>query len=381
MRIKDTKLNWSLNVAARLFVGLVFIFSSFVKGVDPMGTAFKITDYLTAWQFGSLSFEWLQPAALFLAMLLITMEFLVGMLLLTGSFRRLTAWLLVLMMLFFTATTLYDAISNKVSDCGCFGDAVKLTNWQTFWKNIILDVPTIWIFLTRGLRLKKRTERDTLVVIFAVVLMVIFGLFNINNEPCIDFRAWKVGNQMVEMDENLKVKSYLTYRNKATGESQEFASEELMQKMEDPAWEESWEWESSRVEDPHQIKADGFAMMDLEMNDHAQELIASEDYLMMATLYDIGKVDEKGIAAIQWMYEYCNENNVQMVLLTCALPEEIQHFLHQIGLDEVEYYFADGTAIKTIMRSNPGFTLMKGGKVLGKWHYRKSRRVEDIELN
>lgn len=381
MQIKDTKLNWLLNVGARVFVGLVFVFSSFVKGVDPMGTAFKITDYLTAWQFGGLSLEWLQPAALFLSMLLITMEFLVGMLLLTGSFRRSTAWLLALMMLFFTATTLYDAITNKVSDCGCFGDAIKLTNWQTFWKNIVLDVPTVWIFLTRGLRLKKRTERDTLVVIFAVVLMAIFGLFNINNEPCIDFRAWKVGKQMVDMDESLQVKSYLTYRNKATGESQEFLSEELMQKMQDPAWEESWEWESSRVVDPHQIQADGFAMMDLEMNDHAQELISSEDYLMMVTLYDVGKVDEKGIAALKRMREYCNENNVQMVLLTCALPEDIQQFLHRIDLDDLEYYFADGTAIKTVMRSNPGFTLMQGGKVLGKWHYRKSRGIEDIEID
>ena len=381
MQIKDTKLNWSLNVVARVFVGLVFLFSSFVKGVDPMGTAFKINDYLTAWQFGGLSLEWLQPAAPFLSMLLITLEFLVGMLLLAGSFRRGTAWLLALMMVFFTITTLYDAITNKVSDCGCFGDAIKLTNWQTFWKNVILDIPTLWIFLTRCLRLKRRTERDTLVAIFAIMMMVIFGLFNINNEPCIDFRAWKVGNQMVEMDEGLQVKSYLTYRNKSTGETQEFPSEELMKKMEDPAWEEAWEWESSRVEDPHEIKADGFAMMDMEMNDHAQELIASQDYLMMVTLYDLNKIDERGITALHRISEYCNENNVQMVVLTCLLPEEIQHFLHQNQLDDLEYYFADGTAIKTVMRSNPGFTLLKDGKVLGKWHFRKVRGIADFELN
>ncbi len=381
MQIKDTQLNWSLNVVARMFVGLVFIFSSFVKGVDPLGTAFKITDYLTAWQFGSLSLEWLQPAAPFLSMLLITMEFLVGVLLITGSFRRATAWTLALMMLFFTVTTLYDAITNKVSDCGCFGDAIKLTNWQTFWKNIVLDIPTVWIVLTCGLRAKKRTERDVLTATFAIVVMVIFGLFNINNEPCIDFRAWKVGNQMVDMDESLQVKSYLTYRNKTTGETQEIPSEELMQKMEDPAWEETWEWESSRVEDPHQIKADGFAMMDLEMNDHAQELIASDDYLMMVTLYDLKKIDEKGISALQHMHEYCDENNVQMVVLTSLLPEEVQTFLHDNQLDDLEYFFADGTAIKTVMRSNPGFTLMQGGKVQGKWHYRKSRNVSEIELN
>lgn len=380
MQIKDTKQNWTLNVIARVFVGLVFIFSSFVKGVDPLGTAFKITDYLTAWQFGGLSFEWLEPAAPFLSMLLITLEFLVGVMLLTGSFRRFTAWLLALMMLFFTCTTLYDAISNKVNDCGCFGDAIKLTNWQTFWKNIILDIPTIWIVLTCNLRRKKRTERDTLVATFAIVLMVIFGLFNINNEPCIDFRPWKVGNQMVDMDENLKVKSYLTYRNKTTGETQEFLSEDLMKKMEDPAWEETWEWESSRVEDPHEIKADGFAMLDMEMNDHAQELIISDHYLMIATLYDLEKIDERAITSLQRMNEFCNENDIQLVILSSVLPEKIQDFLHAQHLDDLEYYFADATAIKTILRSNPGYILLKEGKVIGKWHYRKARGVADVTL-
>ena len=98
MEIKDNKLNWTLNVAARLVVGLVFLFSSFVKGVDPLGTSYKITEYLTTWQFGSLTFEWLVPAATVLAMCLIVAEFTVGMMLIFGSFRRLSAWLLALMM-------------------------------------------------------------------------------------------------------------------------------------------------------------------------------------------------------------------------------------------------------------------------------------------
>ena len=132
MEIKDNKLNWTLNVAARLVVGLVFLFSSFVKGVDPLGTSYKITEYLTTWQFGSLTFEWMVPMATVLAMTLIVMEFTVGMMLLLGAFRRLSAWLLLLMMVFFTFTTLFDAITNEVTDCGCFGDAVKLTNWQTY---------------------------------------------------------------------------------------------------------------------------------------------------------------------------------------------------------------------------------------------------------
>lgn len=380
MKIKDTNLNWTLNVVARVVVGLVFIFSSFVKGVDPMGTSFKITEYLTAWSFFGMSFDWLVPLATFMSMALIVVEFTTGVMLLFGAFRRLSAWVLVLMMLFFTFTTLFDAITNKVTDCGCFGDAIKLTNWQTFWKNIALDVPTVWIFLTRNLRRKQRFERDVLITLFAMVAMVLFGLFNINNEPCIDFRSWKVGNQMMEMDENAQVKSYVTYVNKETGEKDEFLSEDLVKRMEDPAWEEKWEWESSRVEDPHEIKADGFSMLDMDMNDHAKELIGMDDYLLIATVHHLDKVNEQGQQALKSVAAWAEENGVLMVLLSSALSEEVQSFLYENGLDNLDFYFADATAIETMARSNPGFVLMKGGKVMGKWHYRHADEIEEFNL-
>jgi uncharacterized membrane protein YphA (DoxX/SURF4 family) len=143
--VKDTNLNYTLNVVCRWVVGIVFLFSSFVKGVDPMGTTFKVQEYMTAWSIGGMSFEWALPLAGLLSGALICAEFLVGVMLVTSAYRRLSAWLLAAMMLFFTVTTLVDAITNKVTDCGCFGDAIKLTNWQTFWKNVVLDVPTVWI--------------------------------------------------------------------------------------------------------------------------------------------------------------------------------------------------------------------------------------------
>lgn len=380
MKIKDTNLNWSLNVVARVVVGLVFIFSSFVKGVDPMGTSFKITEYLTAWSFFGMSFDWLVPLATFMAMALIVVEFTIGVMLLFGAFRRVSAWALVLMMLFFTFTTLFDAITNEVTDCGCFGDAIKLTNWQTFWKNVALDVPTVWIFLTRNLRRKQRFERDVLITLFAMVAMVLFGLYNINNEPCIDFRSWKVGNQMIDLDENAEVKSYVTYVNKETGERDEFLSEELVKRMEDPAWEAQWEWESSRVEDPHEIKADGFSMLDMDMNDHAKELIGSEDYLLIATIHHLDKLNEDGLEGLEDAAEWAQEHGVQMVLLTSALAEEVQSFLYAYQMDDIDFYFADATAIETMARSNPGFLLLKRGKVLGKWHYRNVDDLEDFIL-
>lgn len=378
--IKDNKLNWSLNVVARIIVGLVFLFSSFVKGVDPLGTSYKITEYMTTWSFFGMSFEGFVPLATPLSVLLVVLEFTVGTMLIFGSFRRLTAWTLLLMMIFFTGSTLYDALTNEVTDCGCFGDAIKLTNWQTFGKNVVLMILAIWIFITMNIRRKKRTEHDVLVLIFSVVIMTIFAIFNINNEPCIDFRAWKMGNQMMEMDEDLEVQSFVTYRNTTTGETEEFLSSELVNKMSDPEWEKNWEWESSRVVDPHEIKADGFSMLDMDMEDHAHELIGSPDYLLIVTIHHLDKVDEKGIRAIQQTFEMANENGVQMVLLSSALPEDVQAFLYDNKLDEMEFYFADATAIETMARSNPAFVLMKEGKVMGKWHHRHVRDLLDYQF-
>ena len=244
-----------------------------------------------------------------------------------------------------------------------------------------LDVPTLWIFLTRDLRRKKRFERDVLITIFAIVAMVVFGLYNINNEPCIDFRSWKVGNQMIEMDENAQVKSYVTYRNTETGETEEFLSEELVKRMEEPGWEQKWEWESSRVEDPNEIKADGFSMLDMDMNDHAKEFIGSPDYLMIVTIHHLDKVKDQGVEAMKNVLVWADANGVQTVLLSSALPEDVQAFLYVNKLDNLDFYFADATAIETMLRSNPGFMLLKGGKVLGKWHYRHADDVEDVKLD
>ena len=372
MKIKDTQCNYTWNVIARTFVGLVFLFSSFVKGVDPMGTAFKMEEYMGAWSGSLISFEWFVQFAKPLAMVLITCEFLVGVLMLTGAFRRLGAWLLAAMMLFFTCTTAMDAFSATygINDCGCFGDAVKLTPLQTFLKNIVLDVPTVWIVLTRNVRRKNRFERDFIIFLSAIVVMMLFCLYNVMHEPCIDFRAWKVGNQMVEKDANAEVKSYLTYRNTKTGETEEFPSEELMQRAADPNFENEWEWVSSRVEDPTEIKAAGFSMLSIDGEDRAYDFIGSEDYLLIATIHHLNRMEEKGIEALHAAVHVAEENNLQMVIVSAALPEEMQTFLHEEELDYIEFYFADATAIETMARSNPAFVLMKDGKVMGKWHQR-----------
>jgi len=373
--IKDNRLNYTLNVLARWAVGLVFLFSSFVKGVDPMGTTFKIQEYMTAWNIGSLTFEWALPLAGVMSVAMICAEFVVGILLITNAYRRLSAWLLVLMMAFFTVTTLVDAVTNKVTDCGCFGDAVKLTNWQTFWKNIAIDVPTVWIFLTRNLRYRRRFERDGIILLVSIAAMVVFEMYNIKHEPVIDFRPWKVGNKMMDTDSTEGMQSYVTYRNTATGETEEFESAQLMQRMADPEWAATWEWESSRVVDPREIAAPGFAMLDLEGEDHATDLLPAEDGLLIVTVHHLEDVDENGVRTIRAAQRTAEDNALKIVMLTAALPEEVPTWLADNNISGLDYLFADATAIETMMRGNPGLMYIKDATVIS-----KTRRVEDLNI-
>lgn len=376
--MKDTKLNYTLNIIARWFVGLVFLFSSFSKGVDPLGTGFKVQEYMTAWSIGSFTFEWALPLANFLSVALICAEFVVGVLLITGSFRRLSAWLLAAMMLFFTVTTLIDAITNKVTDCGCFGDAVKLTNWETFWKNVMLDVPTVWIFLTQKLRYRPRFERDMIVLIAATAVMVGFEIYNINNEPCIDFRSWKVGKRMMQTDESLQMKSYMSYKNLQTGEEVEIETKDWEAYQDETVWQLT----GTRVVDPHEIDADGFSMLDMEGNDMAVDLLSSPDYLIIATLPhpDLESMSERGLRALKSVNQFAMDNDVQMVVLASALSEDVQSFLYDNEL-QLDFYGADEKAILVMARAMPAFVLMKDGVVMGKWHYRNFRKLLEYDFD
>ena len=376
MEIKDSKLNYTLNVVCRWVVGLVFLFSSFVKGVDPMGTTFKVQEYMTAWSIGGLTFEWALPFADFMSVALICAEFLVGVLLITNAYRRLSAWMLVLMMLFFTVTTLVDAITNKVTDCGCFGDAVKLTNWQTFWKNVALDVPTVFIFLTRNMRRKRRFERDGLIFIFAAAAMLVFEIYNIKHEPVIDFRPWKIGNKMMDLENTEGMKSYVTYRNTKTGESEEFESAQLMDKLSDGEWAAEWEWESSRVVDPREIAAPGFSMLDLEGEDRAMDLLPAEDGMLIVTVHHIDKVNAKGVREVKRAVTLAEENGIKIVMLTAALPEEVQAWMADNDISGLDYLFADATAIETMMRGNPGFMYVKNATVVD-----KGRKAGELKID
>jgi len=235
----------------------------------------------------------------------------------------------------------------------------------------------VWIFLTRDLRRKRRFERDGVVFITAIALMLVFEMYNIKHEPVIDFRPWKIGNKMMDTDSTEGMKSYVTYRNTSTGETEEFESALLMEKMQDAQWAEQWEWESSRVVDPREIAAPGFSMMDLEGEDRATDLLPAEDGMLIVTVHHLQDVDKKGGGEVKRALRMAEESGMRIVMLTSALPEEVQAWLYENQIDGLDYLFADATAIETMMRGNPGFMYVKDATVVDKGRKVASLRIEN----
>ena len=368
---KGKKIKLIYNIS-RWLVGIVFLFSAFSKGVDPLGTSYKIQEYMTAWSIGSMSFEWALPFSTFLSIAMISLEFLISMLLITNCWKKTAAWLLLLTMSFFTITTFIDALTNKVTDCGCFGDMVKMTNWETFGKNVVLMIFTIVIFLCRSIPNKKKTfERDILVSLFSIAIIVSFQLYNISNEPLLDFRSWKIGNRMMP-EQKGELVTYLIYKNKNTNATEEFTSDKLMDYYKDSAWVAEWEFVDSRIEDPNEIYADGFSMMDATGVDYAKEIIGSPDYVLIATIHHLDDITNNSIKKLQRVYKYSQEHNIYMTLLVSvsSTEKEINNFLFSNDMDGLEFYYADEKAIETMLRSNPGFILLKNSIVINKWHHR-----------
>ena len=204
----------------RLLVGALFIFSSFTKGVDPLGTKYKMLDYFAAY-----GIEWMNDAALVLAVVMILAEFIVGICLLTNVLPRLATLGATLLMIFFTITTFFDAIYDLMPDCGCFGTAIKLTNWQTFGKNIVIDLVLLPVVVNNK---SLKNNRITLLGqwVLAIIYMAVFTgfeIYNIRHLPVVDFMDWKVGKDMSPKGYDAG-KIYVTYRNNETGDNQEFES-------------------------------------------------------------------------------------------------------------------------------------------------------------
>ena len=347
--------NTALTVC-RLLVGALFIFSSFTKGVDPLGTKYKMLDYLAVY-----GMTWLNDFALVLAMLMILAEFIVGICLITKVFPRLAVLGATLLMLFFTITTLFDALYDLVPDCGCFGTAIKMSNWQTFYKNLVIDAVLIpLIFNNKRLISRFPVSTQFIMGCFYALVFLGFEIYNYRHLPVVDFMNWKVGKQLTtETAEESKI--YLTYRNKVTGETKEYLSPNYP--WNDSVWMSQWEFVDQRVEGGANFL--GFSALDEEGNDVTENILTTEN-LLMFTSHDLTRVTEKEWEKIRKITEAAEKQGFTVIWTVADEPEYVEKLREKYDF-LYEVYYADELEIKPIVRSNPGLIWLDNGLVKDKW--------------
>ena len=326
------------------------------KGVDPLGTKYKMLDYLSVY-----GMTWLNDFALALAMLMILAEFIVGICLVTNIFPRSAVLGATLLMLFFTTTTLFDALYDLVPDCGCFGTAIKMSNWQTFYKNLVIDAVLLPLILNNK-QLENSLKWPVQFIIGCVYALAFlaFEIYNYRHLPVVDFMNWKVGKQMnAEPVEESRI--YLTYRNKTTGETQEYLSPDYP--WNDSVWMSQWEFVDQRLEGGGNYL--GFSALDEDGNDVTENILTTEN-LLMFTSNDLSKVTEKEWAKIKEITEVAEEHGFTVVWAVANPPEYVEQLREKYDF-LYEVYYGDELEIKTIVRFNPGLIWLDNGLVKDKW--------------
>ncbi len=367
---------------SRIFVGATFVFSGFVKVVDPMGTAIKFNDYFN-FAFGLPQLTFL---SLPLSLLMCAVELSVGLLLLFDLVPKIATWAATLLMLFFTPLTLYLAIANPVSDCGCFGDAVKLTNWETFFKNVIIDVFVVMIFLWKKqfpAKIKLRTRQ----IISTVIVLLVFGfeLYNYSYLPIIDFRPYKVGNnitKMMEIPEDAEKSVFETtfiYKNSETGEEKEFNQDNY-------PWDDStWVWVESKnilVKQGYVPPIHDFELVDLNGTDQTQNLLNIDDTVILVVVYSLEEINKKRIEKTQNFIDNFKQKRPQTQVFCVSSSDDdiISETIDKYDLNEWVFCKTDEVTLKTIIRSSPGIVLLQKGTILEKLHHHSfsERKLESI---
>lgn len=356
-----------LQFVCRFLLGLVFIFSGFVKGIDPMGSAIKFSEYFSAFH---LSF--LGNFSLFFSVLLSSSEFIIGIALLLGLRMKVASWAVFLYMSFFTVLTFLLAITNPVSDCGCFGDAIKLTNWQTFYKNIVLMVPVMVVFLSRTkypTRYKPFGEWITLGILFAGILLVIRYCYYYL--PIIDFLPYKTGTNIpaaMEIPEGAPHDEYETilYYEK-DGVTKEFT-------LENYPWQDtSWKWVDTKtklIKKGYVPPIHDFRITDQEGNEVTEQILSDTKYVLLLISSNLQKANLQGILKANDLAEICTSGNCSFYALTASPLSEIKVF-NEKNTPAFPFYHADETTLQTMIRSNPGLMLLKDGTIVAKWSYRE----------
>ena len=369
--------------AARILFGITFVVSGFVKALDPIGFAYKIEDYLIAFQL--IPFI---PLALTFAVALILVELLLGVFILLGLYRKLSTAMGVLFMAVMTPMTLYIALKNPVEDCGCFGDALVISNWDTFYKNIVLVLLAV-LLLVYHKRIKPlfTNKSKGLVVGFVFLFSLLFCLYNIFYLPIMDFRPYKVGVNIAEQMEN-DVSNGDVYENiyiyEKDGVEEEFTEDNF-------PWEDStWtfvDYQSKLIKEGEKPLIDEFyitayakdgAGAFVKGGDITDDILTNKVVLFVVSL-SLDDAREKGMKQIIALADYAADNDIELLVATSSEAAAIEQWHRKWGNPKVGYGLMDELTLKTIVRSNPGLLLLSEGTIVGKWSSRRLPNQRQLE--
>ncbi len=364
-----------IRTISRIFIGIVFIFSGFVKVIDPLGSTYKFVDYFNA--FGTTFFI---PFALYLGILLSIAELIIGVSLLFNVKIKIGVWLVLLFMSFFTFLTFILAIYNPVSDCGCFGDALILTNWQTFFKNLIILVPTIIIFIERNKFAPKYSNIEQWSVVgFFMLVMFYISIYSYKHLPIIDFRPYNIGtyipDKMTIPDDapQDEYKTLLYY--KKNGETKEFTLKNIP--------DSTWTWVNTKnilLKQGYHPPIHDFTITTLDGNDITDIILDNDDYYFLLIAYNLETTNTKYQNKINNFADYCQKNNYKFTCITSATDKQIENFKNKTNA-QYDFFNADEITLKTIIRANPGLVLLKHGVIIDKWHFNDIPEVKHLNNN
>ena len=398
---------------SRLLVGSLFIVSGLIKANDPTGFSYKLTDYFAP---DVLGLEWLTPYALTLAVFICIVEIVLGMATLLGTKMRLVSWALLLMIVFFTFLTFYSAYFNKVTDCGCFGDALKITPWQSFYKDIVLLIFTVIIFVKRKSIIINLFIQDIILLSLSTILIAIFSfgviswgfpvlfslvafttivlLKNFTNKvelvsfgipflfsilfsvyvlrhlPIKDFRPYAVDKNILEqmtIPEGVPLDEYKNtwYYKGSDGVTQEYTDE-------DKPWEDTTltfiDRKTILIKKGYEPPIHDFSITSSDGVDYTEEVINDPNYNFLLIAYDITKTNKEVQKEVNDLANACSKKGIPFLGLTSSTYEAVEEFRHDVQAI-YDYHITDETTLKTIIRSNPGLMLLKEGVIIKKWHY------------
>ena len=349
---------------SRIFVGVLFIISGLIKLNDPVGFSFKLGDYFAP---EVLNLPFLEPYALVIAVLVVILEVLLGVMLIVGYAKKFTLWSLLLMIVFFTFLTFYSAYFNKVTDCGCFGDALKLTPWESFSKDVVLLVLILVLykgsryiqpFFSKGVR--------SITVFISLILCLWLGLHVLEHLPVIDFRAYKVGTNITKGMQTPANAPRAVYQYNWSFDVNG-QQKTVINRGEDPKIDGTLLGvETSVLQKGYEPPIHDFSI-ERDGTDYTTQML-EEEHLLVVIAYNLNVAQNEGFIAIKEATDSALDKGYTVIGISASSTPETEKLAAKYDLD-FKFYFCDMTALKTIIRSNPSIMSLEKGTILQKLHF------------